>query len=431
MPKLEANCGANCMRNYLSQGASDYINFETTISTAGDQIAIAPGSLTKYWEEKGRNYYQYRVDHPSQHFMSFISAKYEVAKRKWQGIDIEIYYDAKHHVNIEMMLDAVERSLAYYTENFGPYMHKQCRIIEFPRYATFAQAFPGTMPYSEAFGFVVNLEDETENNVIDAVISHEMAHQWWAHQIVGANMQGATMFSESFAEYSALMTMKSISKTPMKMREFLKYDHNRYLRGRGGEIEAEQPLYKVENQSYIHYGKGAVILYALQDYIGEEKVNRAMQGFLEEFKYQPPPYPTSLDFMKYLEKEVPDSLQYLITDWFKEITLYDNRMTSAVYAPLENGKFEVTLEIESYKMRADSLGNETKIAIHDWIDIGVFTDEEEEQLLYQKRVLIDQEHMNFTFEVDSLPMRAAIDPRMLLIDRIYDDNIKDIKMSEL
>jgi len=33
--------------------------------------------------------------------------------------------------------------------------------------------------------------------------------------------------------------------------------------------------------------------------------------------------------------------------------------------------------------------------------------------------------------VDSLPMRAAIDPRMLLIDRIYDDNIKDMKMSEL
>ena len=362
MPKLEANCGTNCMRNYLSRGASDYINFETTISTAGDQIAIAPGSLIKYWEENGRNYYQYKVDHPSQHFMSFISAKYEVAKRKWQGINIEIYYDAKHNVNIEMMLDAVERSLAYYTENFGPYMHKQCRIIEFPRYATFAQAFPGTMPYSEAFGFVVNLEDETENNVIDAVISHEMAHQWWAHQVVGANMQGATMISESFAEYSALMTMKSISKTPMKMREFLKYDHNRYLRGRGGEIEAEHPLYKVENQSYIHYGKGAIILYALQDYIGEEKVNRAMQGFLEEYKYQPPPYPTSLDFMKYLEEEVPDSLQYLITDWFKEITLYDNRMKSAVYAPLENGNFEVTLEIESYKMRADSLGNETKIA---------------------------------------------------------------------
>ena len=106
-------------------------------------------------------------------------------------------------------------------------------------------------------------------------------------------------------------------------------------------------------------------------------------------------------------------------------------MKSAAYTPLENGKFEVILEIECHKIRADSLGNETKIAIHDWIDIGVFTDEDEEQLLYQKRVLIDQEQMSFTFEVDSLPMRAAIDPRMLLIDRIYDDNIKDVKMSRL
>ena len=113
-----------------------------------------------------------------------------------------------------------------------------------------------------------------------------MAHQWWAHQVVGAEMQGATMFSESFAEYSSLMTMKSISKTPMKMREFLKYNHNRYLRGRSGEYDKELPLYKVENQTHIHYGKGSVILYALQDYIGEEKVNTAMKNFLEQFKYR-------------------------------------------------------------------------------------------------------------------------------------------------
>ena len=78
------------------------------------------------------------------------------------------------------------------------------------------------------------------------------------------------------------MTLKNIAKTPMKMREFLKYDHDRYLRGRSGELEKELPLYKVENQQYIHYGKGSVILYALQDYIGEEKVNSAMKEFLEK-----------------------------------------------------------------------------------------------------------------------------------------------------
>jgi len=36
MPKLEANCGANCSRNYLSDGAADWVDVETIISTSGD-----------------------------------------------------------------------------------------------------------------------------------------------------------------------------------------------------------------------------------------------------------------------------------------------------------------------------------------------------------------------------------------------------------
>ena len=414
------------MKNYLTNGISDFINVETTISTAGDQIAIAPGSLIKKWSENGRNFYHYKVDHPSQNFFSFMSARYKVATRKWNDVDIEVYYDSKHSANVEMMLDAVERSLAYYTKNFGPYYHKQCRIIEFPRYASFAQAFPGTMPYSEAIGFVINLEDETKNNIVDAVIAHEMSHQWWAHQVVGANMQGGTMLSESFAEYSSLMTMKSIS-TPMEMREFIKYDQNRYLRGRSGETEKELPLYKVENQTYIHYGKGSVVLFALQDYIGEDKLNTALRNFLDEYKYQPPPYPTSLDFLAYLEPQVPDSLKYLINDWFKQITLYDNRMKKAIYSKTDDGKFIVNVDIESTKMTADTIGNETKVPINDWIDIGFFTDKAEKKLFFEKRVKIDDNNMSFTFVLDSLPVKAAIDPRRLLIDRVYDDNTKSVK----
>lgn len=430
MPALETNCSAHCMSNYLSRGHSDFINVETVISTASDQVAIAPGSLLKNWEENGRNYYHYKVDHPSLNFYSFVSAKYEIAVRKWNGIDIEIYYDAKHAINVTKMQDAVERSLAYYTKNFGPYFHKQCRIIEFPRYASFAQAFPGTMPYSESIGFIYNLEDETENSIVDAVVAHEMAHQWWAHQLIGANMQGGTMLSESFAEYSSLMTMKSIAPNAMKMRKFLKYDHDRYLRGRSREEENERPLYLVENQNHIHYGKGSVILFALQDYIGEDVMNKALRGFLETYRYKPPPYPTSQDFINHLEPLVPDSLNYLITDWLKEITLYDNRMLAASYQELPNGNYEVTMKVKASKIKADTLGGETVVPVNDWIDIGVFADKDEEVLVYEKRMKMNQPEMTFTFEVDTLPVMAAIDPRNLLIDRIFRDNVKEIKAEE-
>ena len=400
---------------------------ETIISTSNDQIAIAPGSLVKEWVQNDRKYFKYKVDHPSQNFYSFISADYEIAKRKWGEIDIEIYYDSKHSVNIEMMLNAVERSLEYYTENFGPYYHKQCRIIEFPRFSNFAQAFPGTMPYSESFGFIIDLEDAEDNNVIDAVIAHEMAHQWWAHQVIGADMQGGTLLSEAFSEYSSLMTLKKIAKTPMKMREMLKYDHDRYLRGRSGEREKELALYKVENQSYIHYGKGSIVLYALQDYIGEDKVNSSMKSFLEKYRYKTP-YPTSLDFLSILESKIPDSLTYLIDDWFKEITLYDNRLKKANAKKLENGKYEVKIQIEASKIKADSLGNEIEVNLNEWIDIGVFSDIDEKELIYQKRVKVDDSLMNFTMVVDTIPLKAGIDPRHLLIDRVFDDNIKAITL---
>ena len=428
MPKLKSNCVDDCKKNYLTQGLSDFISVETIISTSKDQIAIAPGSLIDNWNENNRNYFKYKVDHPSQNFYSFISADYKVDRKKWNDVDIEIYYDKKHSVNIDKMVNAVERSLEYYTQNFGPYTHKQCRIIEFPRFSTFAQAFPGTMPYSEAFGFVIDLEDEEKNNVIDAVIAHEIAHQWWAHQLVGANMQGATLLSESFSEYSSLMTMKSISKTPMAMREFIKYDHDRYLRGRSGEVEKELPLFKVENQSYIHYGKGSVILYALQDYIGEDKVNEALKEFLDKYKYSNY-YPTSLDFLNVLEKKVPDSLNYLIDDWFKEITIYDNRLKTAEAKKLENGKYEINLEIESKKIRADSIGNEKSIPLNEWVDIGFFTDKDEKELIGQKRIKIRENTSKLSFQLDTLPAKAAIDPRHLLIDKVYSDNIKTINLN--
>jgi len=426
MPELDTTNKKLLSVNYLSDGRADWVKIETFISTSSDQLAVAPGTLVKEWEENGRNHYHYKIPQASQLFCSFVSADYEVARRNWNGISLEVYYDEKHDYNIEMMLDAIQSSLEYYTENFGPYYHKEARIIEFPRYATFAQAFPGTMPYSEAFGFITDLRDSTENNVIDAVIAHEMAHQWWAHQEVGANMQGGTMLTESFSEYSSLMVMKQ-KKDDMAMKEFLKYDFRRYLRGRGVEVEKELPLYQVENQSYIHYGKGSLILYALQDYIGEDKVNNALRNFLEEFKYADPPYPSSLDFIKHLEKEVPDSLDYLIEDWFKQITLYDLRLEDAQYSELENGKYKVNLQLVNRKMYADTLGNETETPLNDWVDIGIFSDSDAEEIILIKRVKLSSGEQELSFEIDEKPAKAAIDPKRLLIERVYKDNYESVK----
>jgi len=426
-PKLDNNNIVARANTYISND-SDWVQVNTTISTSPDQTAIAPGSLLKTWEANGRKYFHYKLDQKSLNFYSFISARYKVARKKWHGIDLEVYYDKQHAYNVPNMLNSMQKSLAYYTANFGPYLHKQCRIIEFPRYQSFAQAFPGTMPYSEGIGFIVDLRDVTKDDIdmVFYVVAHEMGHQYWAHQVCGANMQGSEMMSEGFAQYSALMVMeKEYGKD--KMKKFLEYEMNDYLSGRSFETEAEQPLMKTEQQQYIHYNKASVVMYYLKEMIGEQKVNQGLQNLLKTYGYKNPPYATSIAAVNEFRKVTPDSLQYLIKDMFETITLFSNRMLEAKYKKVAAG-YEVTLKTTSEKFRADSLGTESPIPIADYIDIAVFAapknDEAMGKALVYKRVKITKKENTFSFVTKELPYQAGIDPYNYLIDRVPDDNIK-------
>jgi ABC-2 type transport system permease protein len=411
---------------------ADWVNLTTTISTAPDQTAVAPGSLIKSWTANGRKYFKYKLDHQSLNFYSFISARYEVARKKWNGIDIEVYYHKDHAVNVTKMQKSIEKSLEYYTKNFGPYYHKQCRIIEFARYGSFAQAFPGTMPYGEGIGFIADLRDASKDKIdqVYYVVAHEMGHQYWAHQVIGANMQGAAMFSEGLAQYSALMVMeKEYGKD--KMKKFLQYEMNDYLRGRSQEREGENPLMKTEDQGYIHYQKASVVFYYLKEMIGEDKLNLALKSIVTQYAYQKPPYITSIDVVNEIKKVTPPELQYLITDMFENITIFSNRMVSAKYKKVGN-EYEVTLTTTSEKFRCDKLGKETAIPVADFIDVALFAksdndDNETGKVILTKRLKITKKDNVFKFKVKELPYNAGIDPYNYLIDRIPDDNLKALE----
>ena len=189
-----------------------------------------------------------------------------------KDISLEIYYHKGHEYNIESMMKGMKHSFTYFSDNFSPYQFSQMRILEFPRYANFAQSFANTVPFSEGIGFMVKVEEEDDVDVTYFVTAHELAHQWWGHQLFPANVQGSAVLSETLSQYSALMVMKQ--EYPQEhIKEFLKEELNRYLRGRTTEQKKEMPLSLAENQAYIHYGKGANIMYALQDYIGEDSIN--------------------------------------------------------------------------------------------------------------------------------------------------------------
>ncbi|MGE5101951.1 MAG: M1 family aminopeptidase [Deltaproteobacteria bacterium] len=422
--------------NYISRDA-DWLRYDATISTDLDQIAITSGYLQREWTANGRRYFHYTMDAPILNLWAIQSARYAVRRAKWRDVDIEIDYHPSHAYNVDRMIDAVKKSLEYYSTNFAPYQYHQLRIVEFPRYAAFAQSLPNTIPFSEAIGFIARVEGPDDVDYPFYVTAHEVAHQWWAHQLVGADAQGSTMLSETLAQYSALMVMEK-EFGPANMRKFLEYELNSYLTGRGTERRKEVPLELVENQPYIHYNKGSLVTYAMRDYIGEDRMNHAIRGVLDATRFRGPPYPTSLQLVDSLRAVTPDSLKYLIADLFENITLYELKTDSVVANPAPDGRYAVDVYVNAKKLRADSVGKETEQRMNDWIDIGVFAkapathdpkiDDKVGIPLYLEKHRITSGAQKITVIVEGAPYRAGIDPLHKLIDRITTDNTMGVRV---
>ena len=413
-------------------GNTDWINFETTVSTSADQIAIAPGYLKKTWEDGGRRYFHYQMDRPMVGFFAYLSARWNVRKGEWRDVPIEVYYDAKHGYNVDRMIASTKKSLDYYDANFTPYQFRQVRILEFPNYQSFAQSFANTIPYSESIGFIADLREKDDIDYVFYVTAHEMAHQWWGHQVVGANVQGSTMLVESLAQYSALMVMEK-EYGPHQLRRFLRYELDSYLRGRGGEVIEELPLYRVENQQYIHYRKGSLVFYRLRDEIGEAAVNRALKRFLQDKGFQQAPYTTSRELIAYLRAEAPQDKQALITDLFEKIVFYDNRVTDATAKQRADGQWEVTMKLHLAKMEADGKGQETPRAYDEPVEIGIFAraagaKEVDEKVLYLEKRLLRGSDPVVTVTVKDKPFEVGVDPYNKMIDRVSGDNRKEVSV---
>ena len=308
---------------------ADLINFSIITSTSADQQVIAPGTLEKKWTKNKRNYFAYKMEIPMINFYSILSGKYQVQKDEWipknnsTPIDLEIYYHQGHEYNLDRMMASMKASLNYYSTHFSPYQYSHLKIVEFPRYADFAQSFPGTIPFSESIGFVLDIDDEKDVDMVFYITAHETAHQWWGMQIEAANVLGRNMILESLAQYSALMVMKE-NFPDHKIQQFLDLQLENYLEKRNKATKEEPPLSQVEKQGYIYYEKGAINFYAFQESIGEEKINLALRQFIQDWnsqngvlKKQTDRYPKTDDLLGYFREVTPDSLQYLITDLFE------------------------------------------------------------------------------------------------------------------
>jgi aminopeptidase N len=414
-------------RNYI--GDADWVNADITVATDAGQTPIAPDRKVSDTTANGRRTAHFVSPAPILAFFSVQSAAYAEKSMMADGVKLSVFYDPKHAYNVDRMLAAMKTALAYYRANFGPYQFDYARIVEFPGYATFAQAFAGTIPYSERIGFLADTNAPDKIDYVTYITAHELGHQYWAHQVISADMQGGTVLVETMAQYSALMVMKHRYGED-KIRRFLKYELDSYLRARGSERIEELPLDRVEDQGYIHYRKGSLVMYLLQDRLGEDRVNGMLRTLLASYRFKSQPYPRSLDLVKgFLGLARNPAERALVLDLFDRITLYDLKAKTATVRKLPDGTFETSLSIDAAKFYADGTGKEKAAPLADTIDIGVF-DQKPELGAFSAKDIVLMERRPVRSGVQTIrivtkrkPAFAGIDPYNKYIDRNGDDNV--------
>lgn len=414
-------------RNYL--GDANWVNADIRVTTDADQTPIAPGYKVADRTHDGRRTVEFRTDSPILHFFSIQSARYAEKHETYKGVDVAVFYDSHHPYNVDRMIKSAEAGLDQYQSRFSPYQFRQYRSIEFPDYAVFAQSFANTVPWSEKLGFLADLRDPNKIDYVTYVGDHELGHQWWGHQVMSTQMQGETVLVETLAQYSAITTMEHLYG-PDKIRRFLKYELDNYLRSRGGERLEELPLAKNENQGYIHYRKGSLVMYLLKDQIGQDNVDAALRDVIHDYAFKGPPYPTSLELVRALRAHAPADKQALITDLFEKITLWDVKATKVDAARRADGKWAVRLTVQARKLYADGKGKETETPMtNESYDFGLFSAKpgdgafgSKDVIAFERRPLGSGTHV-FEFVVSKKPAWAGVDPYNKRIDRNSDDNL--------
>jgi len=420
LPPLDGDLNASDPRagasNYL---AADWVTFQATVSTTANQIALAPGHLQREWTAGDRRYFHYRAEKaPMTHMINFASAEYAVERDRHRGIELEIYYHPEHDSNIGTIMRMAKATLDYATEAFGPYPHRQLRIVEVPRYnGHLAMSLGGMITISESFGF---LSRKGDIDPIGYITAHEIAHQWWNHQLVPSGAEGARMIAESLSEYTAIGVVER-EYGREAVHRWLRSEEDTYLNMRKRESHRELPLGKVADQAYIHYSKGKLAFWALRHAMGERALNDLLREFLQTFRFKGPPYPTASMLLEKFHQALPERGDLLVEDWFETVTLSDNRLLNASLSQVGGTGYRVDLEFRSRKLRINEQGEEVEVPAGGEIEVGFFAGEAAMPFVV-KTLKVNPGLNRARLFLDRAPKGLELDPLLKTIDRDRKDN---------
>ncbi|HYV86011.1 MAG TPA: M1 family aminopeptidase [Patescibacteria group bacterium] len=284
-----------------------------TVKTQKPLQATGTGDMVKEWQEGDLNCSRWKSDVPVQ-LASFIFGDFkatdgtfkrespgggDVALRLWT-----IQGGTQHFKgNPQSVLFNISEGMKRYESIFGPFPYASLDIAEMAHYLNFAQSPAGVLLVSsvevgstleeddEGGVHVLNVEEQGGlgkmggGGVGDQFVYHELAHQWWGHQIGWASDEDEWI-SESWAEYSASLVIAAIDHGRFElMRD--KWRQRAVLADPFGTISTAYRSRSIEHpneRTFLLYDKGPCVVHMLRTWMGWDKFSKYVNTIQTKYK---------------------------------------------------------------------------------------------------------------------------------------------------
>lgn len=211
------------------------------------------------------------------------------------------------------VLDVAAHALQIYSKRFGDYPYDHFTVVqgplsggaggaEFSGLAIIAQALYGDidkelssmfgsagMSSSAPVGLLMKQQLDAVKSLLETSVAHETGHQWWSIS-VGSDARRDPWLDESLTNYCAMLYYKDrygAEKYAQMVNTNLSqsYQMARMLGFPDAKVDGSTDQFEGDLQyGAVVYGKGALYYQALNQLIGDEKFNAALQKYFSVYR---------------------------------------------------------------------------------------------------------------------------------------------------
>ena len=250
---------------------------EFVIASTGEQVNIKEESQQKVWEFQAL---------AVRDFAWVGSDKFQISSMEIGDTTVYSYYYIKNRG--EKALDYGASALRIFNELFGIYPYKTLSIVQ-------TDFFIGGMEYPRLVMVDGSLYNGHQDDWLEVVTVHEVAHQWW-YGMVGNDQIHDSWMDEGLTEYSTILyygQRYGPEEEYNKYQDLInkgKYQLFKIYRASEDMDETiHRPLYEFEDwieYDSLVYGKGAILFHEVRQEMGDEMFFESLKRYLENNKFQ-------------------------------------------------------------------------------------------------------------------------------------------------